>query len=89
MEKRYKTPTGWILFRLNEQGHLHSEEGPAVETSHGRKEWRENGELHRENGPAIEDHKDYSWYIRGQFQKWADKPDTSEDEPLDTTQNQP
>ncbi len=33
---------------------LHRENGPAIEYSHGSKEWYIYGKLHREDGPAIE-----------------------------------
>ena len=33
---------------------LHREDGPAVETLNGTKEWWVNGKRHREDGPAIE-----------------------------------
>ena len=37
----------------NEKGELHREDGPAVESSNGRREWFKNGLRHREDGPAI------------------------------------
>ena len=33
---------------------LHREDGPAVEYTHGLKNWYIHGKLHREDGPAIE-----------------------------------
>lgn len=38
---------------LNEEGNLHSDDGPAVICLNGRKEWHQNGKPHRDNGPAI------------------------------------
>ena len=35
-------------------GHLHREDGPAIEYSDGDKYWYLNGQCHREDGPAIE-----------------------------------
>jgi hypothetical protein len=45
---------------------LHREEGPAIETTDGYKEWYLNGKLHREDGPAVEyaDGPKY-WYLNG------------------------
>jgi hypothetical protein len=45
-------------------GHLHRENGPAIEYDNGDKVWYLNGQLHRENGPAVEfasGHKE--WWI--------------------------
>lgn len=33
---------------------LHREDGPAIESENGTKEWFLNGDRHREDGPAIE-----------------------------------
>jgi hypothetical protein len=45
---------------------LHREDGPAIETTDGYKEWYLNGKLHREDGPAVEyaDGPKY-WYLNG------------------------
>ena len=43
---------GTKRWRLN--GHLHREDGPAIEWANGSKEWWLNGYLHREDGPAAE-----------------------------------
>ena len=47
-------------------GHLHREDGPAVEDANGGKQWFINDRRHREDGPAIE-HASGSklWYING------------------------
>ena len=45
---------------------LHRENGPAVESVYGHKEWLQNGKLHRIDGPAIEWRDgDKRWYING------------------------
>jgi hypothetical protein len=38
----------------NKLGHLHREDGPALEWSSGDKSWWINGKRHREDGPSIE-----------------------------------
>lgn len=35
-------------------GHLHREDGPAIEGVGGDTEWCKNGQLHRDDGPAVE-----------------------------------
>lgn len=37
----------------NEKGHLHREDGPAVEYADGSQSWYLYGELHRTDGPAL------------------------------------
>lgn len=37
----------------NEKGERHREDGPAVESANGDKEYYQNGQLHREDGPAL------------------------------------
>jgi hypothetical protein len=45
---------------------LHREDGPAVESRRGDREWYLNGELHREYGPAaIWDDGTIEWYKHG------------------------
>jgi len=45
-------------------GHLHRENGPAIEYKDGTKSWWKNNELHREDGPAIEfANGDKFWYL--------------------------
>ena len=45
---------------------LHRENGPAVESVYGHKEWLQNGKLHRIDGPAIEwAHGLKEWWING------------------------
>jgi len=48
------------------EGIKHREDGPAVESLNGYKEWRIDGVLHRLDGPAFEDingHKE--WWVSG------------------------
>lgn len=50
----------------NEQGRLHREDGPAIITPAGTKEWFIDGKNHRENGPAVEWWDGLNWwYING------------------------
>jgi hypothetical protein len=49
------------------KGHLHREDGPAVEHVDGHKYWYLDGKRHREDGPAVvyvDGRK--SWYLDGQ-----------------------
>jgi len=56
-----------FYFSDREMTKLHREDGPAIEWSCGRKDWRLNGELHREDGPAIEwADGNKTWYLNGQ-----------------------
>jgi len=49
-------------------GHLHREDGPAVEYTSGTKEWYLNGKLHREDGPAVEwFDRNKAWYLNGRW----------------------
>lgn len=49
-----------------QDGKLHREDGPAIETSAG-KEWYVNGKLHREDGPAIEyNDGTKQWWLNGE-----------------------
>ena len=51
----------------NEQGKLHREDGPAVESANGTKVWYRNDRRHREDGPAVEcANGDKFWYRNGQ-----------------------
>ena len=56
---------GTITYQ-NDQGQLHREDGPALETLDGMRYWCRNGKWHREDGPAI-DYGDgqKSWYVDG------------------------
>src|SRR6056300_228359 len=46
---------------------LHREDGPAVVSADGDKEWYLNNKLHREDGPAIEyADGDKLWYLNGE-----------------------
>ena len=44
---------GLYYFKNSECTILHREDGPAIESVDGHKEWRINGKYHREDGPAI------------------------------------
>jgi len=47
-------------------GELHREDGPAIETADGYKQWYLNGKCHREDGPAIENADGYkAWWLNG------------------------
>ena len=50
----------------NNAGHVHRENGPAIEWCNGNKSWMQNGLLHRTDGPAIEYiNGDKFWYQNG------------------------
>lgn len=49
--------THWLL-----NGHLHREDGPAIEWANGNKYWYRNDRRHREDGPAIEWANGTRWY---------------------------
>jgi hypothetical protein len=47
-------------------GHLHREDGPAVECANGDRYWFLNGKIHRDDGPAIElANGSRNWYLNG------------------------
>jgi hypothetical protein len=49
---------------------FHREDGPAVESENGLKEWRINGKLHREDGPAvIYSDGTKKWYLNGELHR--------------------
>jgi hypothetical protein len=49
-------------------GHLHREDGPAIENANGDKSWYINGKLHREDGLAVECIDGYKlWYLNNTF----------------------
>ena len=54
------------IWRNPETKQLHRLDGPAIEYSHGYKEWYIEGKRHRLNGPAIE-YSDGSkeWWVEG------------------------
>ena len=58
----------------NDDGYFHREDGPAIESANGTKEWFINGKLHRIDGPAVEraDGSKY-WYLKGRLHR-ADGP---------------
>lgn len=58
---------------VNDKGHYHREDGPAVIYPNGDQFWCRNDQLHREDGPAVirSDGTRY-WYLRGRIQR-ADK----------------
>ena len=51
----------------NKKGDSHRDDGPAYESSEGRRYWYKDGLKHREDGPAIvwEDNS-YSYYLNDQ-----------------------
>jgi hypothetical protein len=52
------------------KGQLHREDGPAIISPNGEKEWWLNGVRHREDGPAIEyANGDKEWWINGQLHR--------------------
>lgn len=54
------------MFCYSPEGHLHSEDGPAVVRGDGTKMWYSNGSLHRLDGPALEHISGYRvWFIKG------------------------
>ena len=62
------------------EGHLHREDGPAIEYFTGTKYWFEDGLLHREDGPAIEWSDGFkTWSIKGKqvcegdYKQWLAK----------------
>jgi hypothetical protein len=57
-------------------GHLHREDGPAIEFKNGNKKWYINDQLHRENGPAIEFPGGFEYRIKGILHR-TDGPATS------------
>lgn len=52
MVKRYVAENKVIY--LNDKGLYHREDGPAIDSFDGTKEWMINGRYHREDGPAVE-----------------------------------
>jgi hypothetical protein len=54
-----KCPMKWWA---NKEGQWHREDGPAIESADGDKEWYINGKRHREDGPAIERADGYKEY---------------------------
>ena len=49
---------------------LHRTDGPAVEYSDGRREWRQHGILHRTDGPAVENANGYcAWWQNGHLHR--------------------
>lgn len=63
--KRYYLPDGITL---------HREDGPAVESDDGHKQWWLNGKLHRVDGPAVEyTNGRKKWHLNGvpySFEEW-------------------
>jgi hypothetical protein len=53
------------------KGHLHREDGPAVEWEGGKREWWRNDKRHREDGPAFEsaDGTTREWWRNGQLHR--------------------
>ena len=53
-------------------GHLHREDGPAVEWGNGDKAWYKEGRFHREDGPAREfSNGTKHWYLEGE--RWSEE----------------
>ena len=51
---------------INEAGHLHRTDGPAVERAYGQQEWWLHGQPHRTDGPAILCPEGYrAWWVNG------------------------
>ena len=65
------------IYYKNERGQFHREDGPAVETTDGYKEWHLNGKVHREDGPAVELTDGDKWYYLNN--KWFTKEDWEEE----------
>ena len=69
----------------NSKGHLHREDGPAIEKYHV-KSWYVNGKCHRVDGPAIEYTNGFKcWFINGRqysFDEWLDKLQISDEEKI-------
>jgi hypothetical protein len=56
--------------RLNGNGKLHREDGPAIVRTDGYRAWYLNGFLHREDGPAIEDSDGTKqWFLNGRLHR--------------------
>lgn len=61
-------PGGTKEWRRN--GHLHRDDGPAVEYPSGTREWWRNGVLHRDGAPAIEHANGTKfWYSHGHLHR--------------------
>jgi hypothetical protein len=57
----------WYLNgKLARNGKLHRQDGSAVESPDGTREWWLNGHLHRQDGPAVElPDGTREWYLNG------------------------
>ena len=58
----HRFASGEIYFYKN--GQKHRDDGPAVISADGGKEWYQNGYRHREDGPSFEkgeNHKEWWW----------------------------
>ena len=69
-EYKVKVYDNGDVYWHNKEGHLHREDGPAVELAEGDKRWYINGQIHREDGPAME-YPDgaKSWHINDQLHR--------------------
>lgn len=47
------TSSNGVQLFFNSVGHLHNEDGPAIITKEGRREYYRNNLRHREDGPAV------------------------------------
>lgn len=65
MQEKLQFPDGTNIY-IND-GQLHRDDGPALETSDGISYYFYDGQLHRENGPAIcsPDPDQCHWYTHG------------------------
>jgi hypothetical protein len=51
---------------FDDDGHLHREDGPAVEDADGTECWYRHGQLHRLDGPAVvREGGSGEWWVRG------------------------
>jgi hypothetical protein len=64
------------VYYTDENGHLHRENGPAVEYTDYSKQWFLHGKRHRENGPAIEALNAKHWYFHGEKHRLDGPADT-------------
>ena len=65
------------VWRINGNGPIHREDGPAIDYADGTKEWRLNGERHREDGPAV-------WFY-GHKEYWLNGKEVTEEEHMRLT----
>lgn len=62
--------TETVIIFLDDNGKSHNDDGPAVETLRGGKEWKQHGVFHRANGPAkVEPGRRLGWYFNGKLHR--------------------